>query len=40
MSEIVKENKSENSSWNFELDQTNFYSFILISQFIIDSFQE
>jgi len=27
MSEAIKEPKFENSSWNFELDQTNLYSF-------------
>jgi PKHD-type hydroxylase len=27
MSEVIKEAKFENSSWNFELDQTNFYAF-------------
>jgi len=27
MSEIIKEPKFENSSWNFELDQVNFYAF-------------
>jgi PKHD-type hydroxylase len=27
MSEIIKEPKFENSSWNFELDQTNLYAF-------------
>jgi PKHD-type hydroxylase len=27
MSEQIKKNKSESSSWNFELDQTNLYAF-------------
>jgi PKHD-type hydroxylase len=27
MSEIIKDNKSSNSSWNFELDQVNLYAF-------------
>jgi hypothetical protein len=27
MSEVIKEPKFENSSWNFELDQTNLYAF-------------
>jgi hypothetical protein len=27
MSEVIKEPKFENSSWNFELDQTNLFAF-------------
>jgi hypothetical protein len=27
MSEIIKEPKFENSSWNFEIDQVNLYAF-------------